>query len=346
MKKTAFVLSLVCITMIGYAQLPFPDTSLYDSWAAQERQRLSNALQPTYTPMNIGPVQTPTITLPSSDPIQNDVSRYNSWAEQERQRISNALQPIYIPVDPEPVQSPPVIITLPSSDPVQKDISTYNSWAEQERERITIVTQPKTSSSIDKWIKDTEKAEKAAKAGDHKTACEVLSEILNSSQETDVNKASHSIELGLHYWCLKKDSEAKDAISKAIKYLKTGEFLGGGCEARAETLLKKISKLPRSMSYDEIHALNEYTMEPAYDQFHKEIDRKNAQLEVLTRKYESETNRLRREGDFQASMAKFRAKQDYEKSTGRTFDPNTRPKDAKELEKWEPCKRVYDIFEN
>lgn len=225
------------------------------------------------------------------------------------------------------------------------DTSLYDSWAKQENQRLSMVLQPKRDPELDKWLTDVNKADEAARAGDHQAACEALLRLLNSSQSADVNKACDRIALGLHYWCLHKDSQAKYAISKAIRHMKNGDFLGGGCENRAETLLNKIYRLPRSMSYDEIQALIDYTMQPVYDQFRKTCARRNARLDAMIGKFESEINSLRREGNFQASMAKFQAELDYVKSTGRSFNPNIRPTNPYVIKKWEACKRVYDIFE-
>ena len=188
--------------------------------------------------------------------------------------------------------------------------------------------------------------EAALKSGNYSEARRLLLRLIQSDGAS-VNTASSYIQLALVDRCLYKDNEAKTAISNAIYNMKNGDMLGNGCEARAEILLRKINKLPRRLSYREIYDISAFTMEIPYAQWHREMDRIIARYDALAGRFSSQTRSLLREREFQASVAKFYAKQEYEKSTKSTFNPNYPPPRGSEArEKWNACKRIYDIWGN
>ena len=162
----------------------------------------------------------------------------------------------------------------------------------------------------------------------------------------EVNIATELIEPGLFYWCDGSPSEARTAIRKAIQLMKTGKMLGNGCEVRAEQLLTRLNRVPRQLSLNEIAAILSFTMEAAQAEQSKKTNASIARSDARIRMFDAKAQTYRREGEFQASVAKFHASREYQTATGKTFDPNHRPYDGREREQWDACKRIYDIWGN
>ena len=198
------------------------------------------------------------------------------------------------------------------------------------------------------WSAINRSYDQALESGNYTEARRMKLRLIQDPEDPSlhVNIASDYISLALVSWCLGKDGEARVAISNAIKLIKNGDNLGNGSEARAEILLHNLHKLPRQLSLREINEICVFTMEIPYAQWRKEMNRTNARIDAMTARFDSEIRSLRRQGDVQASMAKFHAKQEYEKSTGKSFNPNYPPRGEIARDKWNACKRIYDIWGN
>ena len=188
----------------------------------------------------------------------------------------------------------------------------------------------------------------ALESGDYKTARYYCERQIKDPvwAEPEVNTASKYVMLGLLCWCLHEDNEAKRALSRAINILRNGPDLGNGCEARTVVLQRKLYKLPRRLSAKEINKIAVFTMDVARNHWRKKTNQKMAHIQAMTNALDSQTRSLQRQGEFQASVSKFYAQQEYEKRTGDSFNPNYPPSNSANRDEWNACKRIYDIWGN
>ena len=201
--------------------------------------------------------------------------------------------------------------------------------------------------TIDEEVRYWRLRNAAAERRDYAEAIRLQKRVIEEpSMYVEANAASDLVLLGLLHWCNGSPSEARTAIGRAIQLMKTGRTLGNGCEARTEQLLARLNRVPRQLSSNELAAIVSFTTELVSAQHFKNTQAVIARYDALGRMFDAQTQTWRREGEFQASVAKFYARQEYQKTTGKTFDPDRRPYGGREREQWDACKRIYDIWGN
>jgi len=91
--------------------------------------------------------------------------------------------------------------------------------------------------------------------------------------------------------------------------------------------------------------LHSFLMEMPYAAANQKHQETMARYDRLIGQISASTEVYRRQGEYQAKVAKFYAKQSYENKHHSTFDPNVRPsEDSGRREDWDSRKRIYDIF--
>ncbi len=172
----------------------------------------------------------------------------------------------------------------------------------------------------------------------------------NSSLEADVIRAQNFLYASLLSWNTDRQVKAREFLDKSIRLMRTGENLGGGCEARAVAFKKKMSDgdLPRRFSVKDIMgspSIQSYIMELPNAKFNKTIRASIARYEAIGGMADAQKGIYEAEGRWFEKSSKFYARQEYQSATHRTFDPDDPPeRGTSAREHWDAAKRIYDIF--
>ncbi|MBQ6327621.1 MAG: hypothetical protein IJI35_01285 [Kiritimatiellae bacterium] len=172
----------------------------------------------------------------------------------------------------------------------------------------------------------------------------------NSSLEADVNRAQNLLYASMLSWNTGRREKAREFLDKSIRFMRTGENLGGGCEARAVAFKKKMSSgdLPSRFTAKDIMGtpgLQSYIMELPMAKFNKTIRASIARYEAIGGMADAQKGIYEAEGRWFEKSSKFYARQEYQNATHRTFDPDRPPeRGTSDREHWEAAKRIYDIF--
>ena len=172
----------------------------------------------------------------------------------------------------------------------------------------------------------------------------------NSSLEADVNRAQNLLYASMLCWNTDRQEKAREFLDKSIRLMRTGENLGGGCEARAVAFKKKMSSgdLPRRFTTKDIMGspgIQTYIMELPTAKFNKTIRASIARYEAIGGRADAQKGIYEAEGRWFEKSSKFYARQEYQNATHRTFDPDRPPeRGTSDHEYWEAAKRIYDIF--
>ena len=186
------------------------------------------------------------------------------------------------------------------------------------------------------------------KAGNYSAAIDALNEAMKENH--DFTLASGYVQLAMLNWNLGNKYAAREAMEKAIHVLRTKKYVSGsGCEECAVIFYNKMKNddLPAIFTYRDTEkgGVLWHIMQVPYAVFEKKIGEEKRRLDFLNSYYQSQLNTEYRRGQSQARMAKMRARQEYQNSTGRTFSPNNPPSyGSSAREAWDACKKVYDIF--
>ena len=151
------------------------------------------------------------------------------------------------------------------------------------------------------------------------------------------------------WWSVGERSNARSEMENMISKLKNGRYTSGsGCEKRAEIFLQKMHSgdLPsRFAPIDFGGYLHNFIMEVPYAAQSRTLNKISARYEAIGNMAAASTAVYRQQGRAQAMMAKHYASSEYQKYTGRTFSPDNPPAyGTTDRERWEGCKRIYDIF--
>ena len=174
----------------------------------------------------------------------------------------------------------------------------------------------------------------------------------NSSLETDVNRAQNYLYASMLSWNTDRREKALEFLDKSIRLMRTGENLGGKCEARAVAFRKKMSDgdLPRRFTTKDIigtPGIQSYIMELPTAKFNKTIRASIARYEAIGGMADAQKGIYEAEGRWFEKSSKFYARQEYQNATHRTFDPDVPPElGTSAREQWDAAKRIYDIFGN
>ncbi len=172
----------------------------------------------------------------------------------------------------------------------------------------------------------------------------------NSSLEADVNRAQNLLYASMLSWNTGRREKAREFLDKSIRFMRTGENLGGGCEARAVAFKKKMlsGDLPSRFTAKDIMGnpgLQSYIMELPMAKFNKTIRASIARYEAIGGMADAQKGIYEAEGRWFEKSSKFYARQEYQNATHRTFDPDRPPeRGTSDREHWEAAKRIYDIF--
>lgn len=203
----------------------------------------------------------------------------------------------------------------------------------------------------EKWISHSTSRYEAWARKDYSAALrEQKAVIENLKTDSDVLLAENAFILGMLYWNVGQTRNAVSALENGIQILRKGTYVGGsGCERRAVVFLRKMRQrqLPNYFSCHDASSggILGYIMEVPNAVYHKKINQLIQRYEAIGRMNESMANTYRIQGEMQARFARFYAGMEYQKSTGDTFSPSHPPISGTEKrEKWDACKRIYDIF--
>lgn len=170
------------------------------------------------------------------------------------------------------------------------------------------------------------------------------------TSEPDVNRADNFVAAAMCAWNLNYSSEAEEYLNKAIDKMRYGQYLGGGCEARAVAFRDKMreGKWPSTFTSDDIlHStgIHSFVMQAVKAKFNSAINSSIARSNAMIGMMDAQQGIYEAEGRWHERQAKFYARQEYQKETGKTFDPYNPPSlGTAEREKWNSAKRIYDIF--
>lgn len=179
-----------------------------------------------------------------------------------------------------------------------------------------------------------------------------INAVRNSSLEADVNRAQNFLYASMLSWNTDRREKAVEFLDKSIQLMRTGESLGGGCEARAVAFRRKMidGDLPRRFTSNDIMGtpgIQSYIMEMPKAKFHKTIRASIARYEAIGGMADAQHGIYEAEGRWFEKSSKFYARQEYQAATGLTFDPSDPPsRGTSAREHWDAAKRIYDIFGN
>ena len=172
----------------------------------------------------------------------------------------------------------------------------------------------------------------------------------NSSLEADVNRAQNYLYASMLSWNTDRPEKAREFLDKAIRIMRTGENMGGGCEARAVAFRNKMSggDLPRRFTTNDIigtPGIQSYIMELPTAKFNRTINARIARYEAIGGMADAQKGIYEAQGRWFENASKFYARQEYQKATHQTFDPDSPPERyTSAREHWDAAKRIYDIF--
>lgn len=194
----------------------------------------------------------------------------------------------------------------------------------------------------------------AIRSGDWEDALEKTIDYYNATRnsplEADLNRAQNLLYASMLSWNTGRREKAREFLDKSIRFMRTGENLGGGCEARAVEFRKKMSNgdLPRRFTTKDIMGrpgVQSYIMELPVAKFNKTIRASNARYEAIGGMADAQKGIYEAERRWFETSSKFYARQEYQNATHRTFDPARPPElGTADREHWEAAKRIYDIF--
>lgn len=206
--------------------------------------------------------------------------------------------------------------------------------------------------SGDAAFKISNAADAYMRSGDWEAALQKQFEYMNATRnsEIDVNKARGYVTASMLCWNTGRKEQAKDLLSRAISLMRNGQNLGGGCEARAVAFLNKMKagRLPSCFTNADLQSaggVQNYVMKMPDARYTAMIERSNARYDAMIAAADSMIKSYELQGNLDAARAKAYSRQEYQKSTGRSFSPDNPPSwGTREREHWDACKRVYDIF--
>jgi len=176
----------------------------------------------------------------------------------------------------------------------------------------------------------------------------MVSDPISDIGHVAVNDACNRVQLFMLRWNLGQRSAAMSELREAIRIM---DGIGEGCSASARRLLAKAEtgRLPDftyvDMNNTKIGVIGAVMAVPSAV-WNRQIDGFIARQRALGAMFDSQTSAYRREGDRFAWREKYNAASEYQRKTGRTFDPSDRPSyDSPSRAEWDACKKVYDIFE-
>lgn len=186
----------------------------------------------------------------------------------------------------------------------------------------------------------------AIKAGDWSQAVHISRRMLLYDRDGDmpvpINAVTDYMYLFFCAWNMGNKTFALNNLRDGIAYM-SSKF-GNNCDSRAKVLLAKAEegKLPEQFTSNDIQSSAGICcfileMPKAVSERHHA---------ALMNQIQASTDVYRKEGEWQASHAKFHAKREYEDKYHRSFDPNDRPPEGSQRrDDWDSCKRIYDIFD-
>ena len=190
------------------------------------------------------------------------------------------------------------------------------------------------------------------RSGDWEAALQKQFEYMNATRnsEIDINKARNHVTASMLCWNVGRKEQAKSLLSQAISIMRNGQYLGGGCEDRAVKFLAKMraGQLPSCFTNADLQysgGVQNYVMKKPDARYSAMIERSIAKYDAMIAAADSMIKSYELQGDLDAARAKAYARQEYQNSTGRSFSPENPPSwGTRERERWDACKRVYDIF--
>lgn len=196
----------------------------------------------------------------------------------------------------------------------------------------------------------SDKRDEAIRRSDWAKAIEAGRGLVNSSGDTDFNRASHRLCLSMLYWNNGDKASAKSMLESTISLLRNGSQLGGGCEALAVQLLAKMRNddLPLKFSAKDMiegGGVLDFVMEMPYAQSMGKLRALKEGYAQEIQRLDSELQTLDLQDRINVGQARAYARQQYLKATGDTFTPSNPPRcGTKARDSWDSCKRIYDIF--
>ena len=194
----------------------------------------------------------------------------------------------------------------------------------------------------------------AVYSGSWRKTIEVVEEMVGTS-EPEKAGGYGNLRFAMLYWNLGESNRAIRHMTFCVDQL-AEEAQRYGREnrgvKRAQVLLEKMKRgaIPGKFSVNDITGYNQpsvlsFIMRPINDAIGAYYQKQTAHLDRLNAAMDAEIDVYRKEGRHQAMMATFNAEMDYLRSVNKTFDPdNQPPRGSADREKWDECKRIYDIF--
>lgn len=194
---------------------------------------------------------------------------------------------------------------------------------------------------------------RAIECGDWERAYSKKIDYINEVEysDPDVNKAANYLELAMLAWNTDRCLSAERYLEKSIWYMRNGDALGDGCESRAVTFLAKLRRqeLPSIFNSRDIGGAGgvaDFIMELPRMKFNAKMDARIRRSEEFAAYFGSMANSYELQGRLDSSRSKAYARQEYQRSTGRLFDPSDPPAlGTAARDKWDSAKRIYDIFD-
>ncbi len=197
--------------------------------------------------------------------------------------------------------------------------------------------------TTEEWLHCLKQASKAQQRGDYTTAIDWKLKMATDNYEVPVNIASDYVALCLLYRCTGNDYKAKECLNSAIHIIRNN--YGKNSEQRAVQLLRNFDRIPRNLKYADLQEIECCVMEMPQAIFDKQSAKLKARYDAIIGMMDAEIRRNNVQSRIFEMNAKFYAGTEYLQSTGRTFDPSNPPEyGTSAREKWETCKKIYDIF--
>ncbi|MBR2625452.1 MAG: hypothetical protein IKD23_03525 [Lentisphaeria bacterium] len=237
-----------------------------------------------------------------------------------------------------------------NSDGAILSLTPVNSYSEVDLGDYRVYSDPQEN-----WFYWQRITYDAIKSEDYNRATAAIKNEIKAFEDydkIDIILASSYLKLSMLYWSVGSRNNAISALKQTIYYMQNGRNLGGsGCEQRAQIFLQKMRSgdLPDYFTPQDISSnigVSSYIMEIPDAVYQRQIDKLKAHYDAIANRTAAATDVYRKEGNLQARMARYYADSEYQKTTGRTFYPDSPPSyGSKDREAWDACKRVYDIFE-
>lgn len=194
----------------------------------------------------------------------------------------------------------------------------------------------------------------AVYSGAWRKTIEVVAEMAGTS-EPDKADAASNLRFAMLYWNLGESNRAIRHMTFCVdQFAKFAQKYGRENRGvkRAQVLLEKMKRgaIPGNFSVNDITGYSQpsvlsFIQRPINDAIGAYYRRQTAHLDRLNAALDAEIDVYRKEGQHQAMLATFNAEMDYLRSVNKTFDPDNQPPlGSADREKWDECKRIYDIF--